>query len=568
MNESITTPVAAEQAESQVQQTQQPSAPQKPKKKKNPKLRKRIIAAAVAVAVIGGIVFGMVKLMTSDDGSVVVNDAVVQIGSITSKVEGSGTAKAKSQETITITTTGTVLDVYVTEGQVVEAGTQLFSIDSPNAQTAVVNAQEALKAKQQELDDLYEAANNLTVRADFKGKLLEVADLEVGDDVANGQVLATLVDDTVMRLEQYYSYAYENDIHVGQTVSVSVPAMMEQVSGKVVEINKVNRVSPEGSKLFEVVIEVENRGTLAEKMVASASITANGQSIYPYEQGELQYNRSTEIKAKVDGKVLSNNLINYLDVSSGQVLMQIDGEDNEADIYNAQEALKTAQEDLEKAEKNLENLEAVAPISGTVTGLAISPGQEVAANTSVITIADTSVITITAQVDERNLSYVKVGMMVDIDQWGTAYTGVVESVSLNAENNNGAVFYPATISVDNSMAAETGSGIFPNSTVTYSLVASQSDGCMVLPVQCVKYVTDPNSETGESISIVFLKTDQRPENAIDIDGTSLGVPAEGYFAVPVKTGISDTYNIEILSGVNEGDSVFQNTTQNMNMYYG
>ena len=38
------------------------------------------------------------------------------------------------------------------------------------------------------------------------------------------------------------------------------------------------------------------------------------------------------------------------------------------------------------------------------------------ANSAVITIADTSTIVVDATVDERNVSYVKPGMMVDIDQ--------------------------------------------------------------------------------------------------------------------------------------------------------
>ena len=56
---------------------------------------------------------------------------VVQYGSITSTVENSGLTKAKSSETITLTTSGTVVDVLVTEGQKVTAGTPLFTIDSP-----------------------------------------------------------------------------------------------------------------------------------------------------------------------------------------------------------------------------------------------------------------------------------------------------------------------------------------------------------------------------------------------------------------------------------------------------
>ena len=67
----------------------------------------------------------------------------------------------------------------------------------------------------------------------------------------------------------------------------------------------------------------------------------------------------------------------------------------------------------------------------------------------------------------------------------------------------------------------------------------------------------PNPETGETMSVVFLQTDSRPDNAIDVaDTSSIGVPETGYYAVPVETGISDKYNVEIRSGVNEGDVVF------------
>ena len=564
----MNTTTAPSAVEEKVETRGEIAAPPKPKKKRNPKLRRRIITAVVAVVIVGAIVFGMVKFLTTDNSNVIINDAVVQISSITSTVEGSGTAKAKNSSSITLTTAGTVLDVYVKEGDYVQEGTPLFTVDSPNAQSAVMTARSALEAKQKELGNLMEAANSLTVRAEFAGKLLETQKYEPGDPISAGTTIAKLVDDKTLRLEQYYSYAYENDIYVGQEASVSIPAMMEQVTGKVTEIHKVSRISPEGSKLFMVVISVDNKGALTADMAASAQLTANGQAIYPYEQAKLSYNRVQEIVTKAEGDVISCNLLDYLDVSAGQVLMQIDGADNELALYNAQEALKTAQEDLQKAEDNLKNLNAVAPISGTVMGLAIAPGQEFEANTSVISISDTSTVTVTAQVDERNISYVKAGMPVTINQWGTEYYGMVESISLTPENNNGAAFYPAVITVDNSMAAETGSTLMPGSSVTYSLVASESDGCMVLPIQCIKYVPDPASETGESISVVFLKTDTPPENALEgVDGASLGIPAEGYYPVPVVTGIADKYNIEIKEGLAEGDTVFQNTTQDPNMMY-
>ena len=565
MNETLTPPVQEEQMPQQA-----PPAPPAPKKKKiSPKLRKRIILAAVAVVIVVAVVVLMYRFLTSSSDSVTINDAVVQVNSITSTVEGSGTAKAKDSSTITLTTAGTVVDVYVSEGQYVEQGTPLFTVDSPNAESAVMNARSQLQAKQTELDKLIEAANSLTVTAPFAGKIMlgENTRYEAGDPISPGTTIATLVDDRTLRLEQYYSYAYENDIYAGQEVMVSIPAVMEQRPGKVEAVHKVSRISPEGSKLFLVEVTLQNPGTLTADMAASAVITSNGQSIYPYEQGKLQYNRTQEVQVKAEGDVIRCDLLDYMDVEAGQVLMQIDGADNELALYNAQEALRTAQEDLQKAEQNLQNLNAVAPISGTVMGLAISPGQEFDANTTVITISDTSTITVTAQVDERNISNVKAGMSVTINQWGVEFTGVVDSISLTPEMNNGAAFYPATITVDNSMGAETGNSLVPGSSVTYSLVASQSDGCLVLPIQCVKYIPNPNSETGENMSVVFLKTDTAPENAVEgVDGASLGVPAEGYYPVPVETGISDKYNVEIISGLSEGDTVFQNTTQDMTMY--
>jgi multidrug efflux pump subunit AcrA (membrane-fusion protein) len=416
----------------------------------------------------------------------------------------------------------------------------------------VEKARQDVSVKEKALEQLQAAADSLALQAEFSGKLLEVADLKVGDPVSVGQKLAKLVDDNTLVLEQYYSYAYEHDIRVGQTASVSIPVVMEQLNGRVVEVNKVNRISAEGSRLFRVVIAVDNPGILTEGMMASACILSGGESLYPYEQSVLEYNETMEVTSKVSGTVAGIHMLDYLDVGAGQLLLEISGDESELALYSAEEALAAAREALTKAEENLANLNAVAPISGTVMGLVISPGQEIAANTAVISIADTSTILVAAQVDERNISFIEQGMSVTVNQWGSEYFGYVESVSLTPEYSGSAAMYPATIVVENAEGRMVTGG-----SVTYSLVASESEGCLVLPIQCVKYV--PNEETGESMSVVFVQTDVRPETAIDIaDTSSIGVPEKGYFAVPVETGISDKYNVEILSGLNEGEVVFMN----------
>ena len=174
-----------------------------------------------------------------------------------------------------------------------------------------------------------------------------------------------------------------------------------------------------------------------------------------------------------------------------------------------------------------------------------------------ISIADTTTVLIDATVDERNISYVHQGMMVDLNQWDTPFTGMVESVSLSSKVENGVASYPMVISVDN-----TDGSMMTGSNVTYSLIASENDNCLLLPIQAVKSVPMEDGTTG---SVVFVKADSRPENAIDLTVPVEEVP-EGFYAIPVETGISDNYNVEIISGVEEGMEVFT-TVQKENSWY-
>src|SRR5699024_10573914 len=148
------------------------------------------------------------------------------IGSIQQRASGSGTAKAKETAAITLTAGGTVSEVFVTAGDVVTAGQPLYTIDSQEAQDTVAQAAQKLEDLYKDMADLQEEANNLTITAPFAGKLTEVQEFTVDQDVANGTPVATLVNDKYLKLSLYYSYAYENSIHVGQSVSVSVPAVM------------------------------------------------------------------------------------------------------------------------------------------------------------------------------------------------------------------------------------------------------------------------------------------------------------------------------------------------------
>ena len=470
-----------------------PAAPTGPKK--NRKGRGKTIAGILIVAAIAiALVVLVWYFVFREDGSKgeVMTDFVTR-GSIQSMVEGSGTTKAKDSATVT-PGSGTILELFVQEGDQVTAGQQLYRMDDTTARDAVTEAQKSVDNCNKELQAVYDKIAELSITAPHAGNLREVADLKVGDTVNEGDTIATLVNDTKLRLSLYYSYAYEGDIKVGQTAQISIPAIMAPVTGKVEQINKVRFVSPEGATHFEVVLVLDNPGTLAEGMDASAGLTAaDGTPIYPYQNGKLEYYESTKITAKATGPVERVSLLNYGDVKAGQLLVQLGAKDTDEEIASKENALKAAQEKLEEATKELEKYNAVAPIDGTVLQCSLTEGQEVSSGQG-ITIADTSQMIIEIQVDERNARYIKAGMMVDINQYGTPYVGIVESVSMTASGENGVASIPAVVTVDNYDGS-----MIPGTYAEYSFVASESEDCLTVPVQAVKYVSFANVQLPENL---------------------------------------------------------------------
>ncbi|MBQ2323099.1 MAG: HlyD family efflux transporter periplasmic adaptor subunit, partial [Oscillospiraceae bacterium] len=499
---------------------------QKTPQKKHKKFPKKAVIAVLCLLVAGAGIAALVKFLDNKKPEEEILREMVSRGAITSTVEGSGAVVAKNSDSVTILSSGQVMEVFVSEGDFVTAGTPLFLVKSAEAEERVNQEMKTVSNYQKQLSALYASAQDLNVRAEYSGKLQDVEMIHVGDTVSKGMRIATLVDDSRMRLSLYFSYAYENEVYPGQVASISVPAMASQLTGQVEEIHKVEYISPEGGRMFEVVIVFNNPGTLTEGMTASATLMGSKEQLYPYDSGEMQYYRTSDLVAKVSGTVAKVNLFNYAKVSAGDVLLSLRADDNDTEVAGLENGLQSALKSLEESQKTLDSLNAVAPIDGTVLALGIAPGDEVKPGTVAVSIADTRTMVINASIDEMNIAYVKPGMPVDIDQWGTPAVGEVESVSLSGQYENGVSRFPVTIVVDNSDGT-----MMSGSFVKYSFVASQNDDCLLVPIQCVKYV---ETEAGTQKAL-FVESEERPENALDLMTEMPDIP-EGFWPVAVETG--------------------------------
>ena len=539
------------------------SPPGRPKPKFNKrKVRQAVIAGAVVVALAAG-GFLLYRFLTKQDSaSSEIQTQAVQYGTIQSKVTGSGNAKAKESAAITLTAGGTVQEVFVSPGDTVTAGQPLYTIFSQEAQDQVTQAQTQVDNLNKEMSALLEDANNLTVRAPFAGKLINVKEFQPDQEVAKETAVATLVNDKKLKLSLYFSYAYENQIRTGQSVQVSIPTVMGTYTGTVEKINKVRFISPEGAVHFEAVIAFQNPGTLTAGMDASATLTASdGSAIYPYENGKTEYYETREIVTKAAGPVVSQgNLMDYADVSAGEALLTLGSSTIDETIMSKQKESDEAQKKLADAQKGLADFNAVSPIDGSVTSCTLTPGTEVKSGDTVVTISNTTNMVVDITVDDRNIAFVQPGLTVELSDWnGNTFIGTVTAINMGAaESQNGMTNYPVTLTVDN----QDGS-LLAGMYLDYSFVASQSDDCMMVPMQSVKNIP---GEDGSTDSVVFIRADKRPENAVDLEipepepgqPPMYPSPEDGFYPVKVETGLNDDYNVEIKSGLNGDEEVFVN----------
>ena len=551
------------------QPTASPQAPDSPPVRKptgrgKKKKLKALIALAVAAALLAAGGLGLRSFLNSNsEEAQEIFSQPAMLGSIQSKVSGSGTAKAKESAAITLTQGGTVQDVFVTAGQTVMAGDPLYAIFSQAAEDEVSAARDKLDDLLQDMADLQEEAANLTVRAPFAGKLRDVQSFDPEQEVPRGTRVAELVNDRKLKLSLYFSYAYENDIQTGDSVDVSVPAVMGSFHGRVEEVHKVSYISPEGAVHFEAVVVFDNPGTLTAGMDASAVLTAgDGTAIYPYENGTLQFYETRDVLTKAGGPVSAlGNLRNYANVEAGEALLYLGSDTIDDAIRAKQEEIDAAQTKLDEATEALGDFNATAPIDGTIITCNLTPGTDVKGGDTVVIISNTSTMLVTISVDDRNISFIKPGDYVELDWNGTMYMGLVTAIDMGgAQAGQGMTTYPVTLSVDNLDGS-----LMDGAWLQYSFVTSESTDCITVPTTSVMYFSDME---GNRQSVAFVRRDSRPEDTPELElptfepGMKRTFPSEeeGFYPVLVETGLSDTQNVEILSGLTLEDEVFVNYT--------
>ena len=185
----------------------------------------------------------------------------------------------------------------------------------------------------------------------------------------------------------------------------------------------------------------------------------------------------------------------------------------------------------------------IAPISGTLSNLNLTPGQTIAAASSNSN-SDTSTesygsITLTdgkpqatVNLSEIDVIKVKQGQKVTmtLDAFtDKTFTGRVASINTNGSVSSGVTTYPATITFDTTVE-----NMYPNMSLSATIITNIKNDVLLVPSSAVSTIN------GEST--VRVMKDGKVNN------------------VPVTTGDQNDTQIEITSGLSEGDSVVTGQT--------
>lgn len=233
--------------------------------------RRWIVLCVLAVAVIGG---GTAFLSRTRAKAAKVETTYTAAGvekrSITNSLTGSGTLQPADSYTVTTLVSGEVLSDTFEEGDIVEKDQLLYTIDSSDVSTTETQAQtnytQALKAKYP--------------TADISGTVSEVY-VSNGDAVSAGTELCRISASNDLTIDFQFSYAKDGDFYVGQPAKIYLNGYAGYIDGTVAQIGSSSVANGTGMKMTTVRVKAANPGLVSGDCTASAVVgnyTSYGQT--------------------------------------------------------------------------------------------------------------------------------------------------------------------------------------------------------------------------------------------------------------------------------------------------
>ena len=493
-----------------------------------------VVAAAGAVFLIGG-------GNKAASGDVTYAETTPVRQDVSNSLSGTGTLNPANTYTVKSLVDGKILTGDFEEGDKVEEGDVLYTIDSSDASTNLEKASIALQQAQRSYDKTVDLQY---VRAEVDGT---VSSLKVakGDQVTSGQEVAVIRDSSKMLLNLLFPAADAANFSVGQSADVVLDGTFETLKGTVTAVTGTDELSTGNLLVRTVTIRVNNAGGLTTAQAATASI--NGVSSIA--SATFAYQAERTLTALASGTVSAINVQEGDAVSKGDILIELTGDDLTESIQSASESLRSAEISMQNQQDNMSNYTITSPISGTIIEKDAKQGDALTSGSTLCVIYDLSYLEMVINVDELQIGALSVGQKVQITADAVTdktYVGTVTRVSMKGSSSGGTTTYPITIRIDDT------DGLRPGMNANAEIVVAEANNALVVP----------NAAVIRGGYVLVSKKSPSAANAVE----DMDAP-DGYVYVKVETGVSDDSYTEIKSGLQEDDTVAYDTSSVSDDYY-
>jgi multidrug efflux pump subunit AcrA (membrane-fusion protein) len=484
--------------------------------------------------------------------------STVTVGDISITADGTGVLVAASSVDLAFGSSGTLMELLVEVGDVVEAGDVLGWIDDTDARKTVVDAELSVLQAEGALEDAQDTA---ALEQAFARAELEMAQTEADLETAVSELqdlIEWAPDETDVEIAQANLTIAQADYQVAvakanmrDEETTSVRVNLEQAIRDLEEAQADYANAMDAARDWERNIE-DTRARAAETLqkvqdslaVAQASynlntidtsstdvqnawvVVLNAQDTLDDLQTPPEASEITQAELVVQELEVALRQAE-LDLADAQAAL------DENDVSEAELTLEQARLKLESAQVTLEGTTLVAPVTGTVVEVNAQVGETV--NGTAVVLADLAEPVVQFWVEESDLNSVAVGNRVQYVFEALpdlVYEGEITDVD------------PVLVTVDSTTAVQSWASIDTSAhpvkllgdmNVEVEVVAGEALNAVLAPVQALR-------ELGEDQYAVFVV---RPEGA-----------TSGELELRmVEVGLQDYVHAEILSGLQSGEVV-------------
>ena len=602
------------------------------------KIGKKLLIIILVIAILAGICSGLIiKSKNNSAVKVMYTDSPVERRTITNTITGSSAIEPNDSYKVTTIKSGDITSDYFKEGDIVKKGDKLYQFEDNDAQNSLSTAKNALAKAQQAyvdavkqkaqtvssnnigtksaqnavtkaLNSLNDTKNNQYIQSNSAGKVKELS-VKEGDHINAGAAVATLYDDSYMKLRIPFNEVDAESIQTGAAATVSVIGSGDTIYGTVKEKSSSAVSTDAHAKVVYVTVEVTNPGALTTNDYGSAEINgvacANTAQFEYVSEGTITSTASGTLEnlniavgdsvysgqkvgyVKYDNQnsTMSNAQLSYNDavLALEKQVLQNDTFSQDSSIKNAQLALDDAELGIEKAQDAVDDYVVEAPIEGTVVKKNSKAGDTIDSSNAtdpLCVIYDLSSVKFSIDVDETEIALVKTGQKATVtaDAVEGEFEGVVTKVPVDGVNENGVTTYTIEIQIENY------GDLLPGMNVNAEIVVEEADDVIAVPVNSVNrgnivFVKDDGTTHENDVTDIIKgnkdksgKTDDK-KKADDKDDKpqSSGMPvvsgdtpngdksdenSSAKESVPTNIDVPDGYRaIQVETGINDTDYI-------------